>query len=153
MTGQQGVVRRGSALLLGLLLLPVVLAGCGSGAPRTPPTGAAPTGEGVGTVTVGPDGVQNITLQVQDDYVFTPDHFTVAPGKVHLTVVSVATQMTHNLEFPSGGGPQKVDASISLIGPGDQGSIDFDVETPGDYRFECGFHVQLGQVGTMTVRG
>jgi plastocyanin len=32
-------------------------------------------------------------------------------------------------------------------------TIEFTVQAPGDYPFECSFHVQLGQVGTMTVSG
>lgn len=145
---QRGVVRRGSGLLLGLVLL----AGCG--ADSSPGPAAAPTaGEGVGTVTVAPDGVQEITLQTQDDYVFTPDHFTVEPGKVRLTVVNVAKQATHSFAFTPDTGPARIDASISLLAPGDEKTIEFDAVTPGDYPFECSFHVQLGQVGTMTVGG
>ena len=104
-------------------------------------------------MTVGPDGVQEITLQTQDDYVFTPDHFTVAPGKVHLTVRNMAKQATHNFQFTKGAGPALLDAAIPLLAPGDVKTLDFDVQTPGDYPFECSFHVQLGQLGTMTVRG
>jgi plastocyanin len=148
MRGQHGVGRRGSALLLGL----VVLAGCGTDAPSSGAP-ASTTAEGVGTVTVGPDGVQEITLQTQDDYVFTPDHFTVDPGTVRLTLVNVATETTHNFTFTPDTGPAPIESSISLLAPGQELTIDFDVEAPGDYPFECSFHVQLGQVGTMTVRG
>ena len=130
----------------------VLLAGCGGNAPAS--SGATPTtAEGVGTVTVASDGVQEITLQTQDDYVFTPDHFTVDPGKVRLTVTNVAKQATHAFGFTPGKGPTRIDASIPLLGPGEKKTIDFDVATPGDYPFQCAFHVQLGQVGTMTVRG
>jgi plastocyanin len=148
MRGQHGVGRRGGALLLGL----VVLAGCGTDAPSSGAP-ASTTAEGVGTVTVGPDGVQEITLQTQDDYVFTPDHFTVDPGTVRLTLVNVAKETTHNFTFTPDTGPAPIESSISLLAPGQELTIDFDVETPGDYPFECSFHVQLGQVGTMTVRG
>ena len=135
-----------------MVLLPTVLAGCGSD--DSPGTGAAPTtAEGVGTVTVAPDGVQEITLQTQDDYVFTPDHFTVDPGAVRLTVINVAKQATHNFTFTPDAGPAPIDSSISLLAPGQEMTIDFDVTAPGDYPFECSFHVQLGQVGTMTVQG
>jgi plastocyanin len=130
----------------------VLLAGCGGDSPA--PSGSAPTtAEGVGTVTVAPDGVQEITLQTQDDYVFTPDHFTVAPGEVRLTVVNVAKQATHNFDFTPNTGPARIDAAISVLAPGEKKTIDFDVTAPGDYPFQCSFHVQLGQVGTMTVRG
>ena len=135
----------------GLAVALVLLTGCGSDAPTTSP--APTTAEGVGEVTVAPDGVQEITLQTQDDYVFTPDHFTVAPGTVRLTVTNVAKQATHNFEFTPGKGPAAIGAAIPLLSAGEEKTIEFDVATPGDYPFECSFHVQLGQVGTMTVRG
>ena len=92
MRGQRfGAGRRGGGLLLGLLVLPVVLAGCGE-EPAAPPTAAGPS---VGTVSTAADGVQEITLQTQDDYVFTPDTFTVEPGTVRLTVVNRAKDMTY----------------------------------------------------------
>jgi len=130
----------------------VLLAGCGGGSPVAS-TAAPSTAAGVGKVTVTADGVQEITLQTQDDYVFTPDHFTVAPGKVRLTVTNVAKETTHNFAFTPDKGPTRIDASIPLLAPGEKKTIDFDVQTAGDYPFQCSFHVQLGQVGTMTVRG
>jgi plastocyanin len=149
--GRRTTVRRGSGALLGLVVLSGVLAGCGGDEAGS---GAAPTtAAGLGKVTTGPDGVQEITLQTQDDYVFVPDRFTVDPGKVRLTVVNVAEEMTHNLEFTSGAGPEEISEGISLVAPGDEETIEFTVAEPGDHPFECSFHVQLGQVGTMTVRG
>jgi plastocyanin len=129
-----------------------VLAGCGGG----PGGGAsAPTSANasLGTVTTAPDGVQQVTLQTQDDYVFTPAHFTVAPGKVRLTVTNVAKQLTHNFRFTPGKGPTTIAAQITLLAPGQSQTIEFTVQQPGDYAFECSFHTQLGQVGTMTVSG
>jgi plastocyanin len=150
-TLRHGVVRRGGGLLLGLVLLSALLAGCGGNS--SGPAAPATTAEGVGTVTTAPDGVQEITLQTQDDYVFTPDHFTVDPGTVRLTVVNVAKQMTHNFQFTPDTAPEPIDSKISLLAPGQEMTIEFDVTAPGNYPFECSFHVQLGQVGTMTVRG
>jgi plastocyanin len=68
-------------------------------------------------------------------------------------VRNVAKQMTHSFRFSAGGGPAALGAQIPILAPGQEQTIDFTVQTPGDYRFECSFHVQLGQVGTMTVRG
>jgi plastocyanin len=104
-------------------------------------------------VTTAPDGVQEVTLQTQDDYVFTPDRFTVAPGEVRLTVVNVAEQLTHNFRFTPGAGPAEIGPEIPLLAPGETRTIEFTVTTPGDYGFECSFHTQLGQFGTMTVSG
>jgi plastocyanin len=149
MRGQRfGAGRRGGELLLGLLVLPAVLAGCGE-EPAAPPAAAGP---GVGTVTTAADGVQEITLQTQDDYVFTPDTFTVAPGTVRLTVVNAAKDMTHNFRFTPDAGPTSIGEEIDLLTAGQEVTIEFEVTEPGDYPFECSFHLQLDQVGTMTVR-
>jgi plastocyanin len=128
----------------------VLLAGCGGDSGGA---AATPTAEGVGTVTTGADGVQEITLQTQDDYVFTPSTFTVDPGEVRLTVVNVAEQMTHNFEFTADEGPEPIAEKIPVLAPGEEKTIEFTVTQPGDHPFECSFHIQLGQVGTMTVRG
>src|SRR3712207_4001568 len=82
----------------------LLLAGCGGDDPAGEASGSS--AEDLGTVTVAEDGVQELTLQTQDDYVFTPDRFTVAPGKVRLTLVNVADEMTHNLVFDEGKGPE-----------------------------------------------
>ena len=152
MRGQRfGAGRRGGELLLGLLVLPVVLAGCGGEPSAAPaPTTARPD---VGTVTTAADGVQEITLQTQDDYVFTPDTFTVAPGTVRLTVVNVAKDMTHNFRFTPDAGPTAIGEEIDLLAAGQEATIDLEVSAPGEYPFECTFHLQLDQVGTMTVSG
>ena len=142
-------VRRGGGALLGLVVLSGILAGCGGGDAAE---SAAPAA-GVGEVTIAPDGAQEITLQTQDDYVFVPDRFTVEPGTVRLTVVNVAEEMTHNFRFTPETGPAEIGSGIDFLAPGQEVTVDFEVTEPGDYPFECSFHVQLGQVGTMTVRG
>ena len=77
----------------------------------------------------------------------------MAPGEVRLTVVSTAKEMTHDFRFTADAGPAPIEKDIPLLAAGDTKTIDFTVEKPGDYPFECSFHVQLGQVGTMTVSG
>ncbi|TFV65149.1 UNVERIFIED_ORG: hypothetical protein E4P37_11470 [Bacillus sp. AZ43] len=129
-----------------------MLVGCGGGG-ESEETAAAPTRAGVGEVTTAADGVQEITVQTQDDYVFVPDRFTVDPGPVRLTLINVGEEMPHNLEFQPGKGPEEIDAGISMVAAGEEKTIEFTVTAPGDHPFECSFHIQLGQVGTMTVRG
>lgn len=137
-------------MLLGLLVLPAVLAGCGGGSDS--PAASPSVGPGVGTVTTAADGVQEITLQTQDDYEFIPDSFTVDPGTVRLTVVNVAEDLTHNFRFTPDEGPATIGEEIPLLTAGQEMTIEFEVTEPGDYPFECSFHIQLDQLGTMTVR-
>jgi plastocyanin len=145
------VRRRTGRLLIGTVLVVGALVGCG-GSPAVP--AASPSAlAGVGKVTTAPDGVQEVTIQTQDDYVFTPDHFTVKPGRVRLTVVNTATQLTHNFRFTPRKGPEEIPEGIELLAPGDRKTIDVTVRKPGEYPFECSFHVQLGQTGVMTVSG
>jgi plastocyanin len=130
----------------------VLLAGCGGDASSS--REAAPsTAPGVGVVTTAPDGVQEITIQTQDDYTFVPDAFTVAPGKVRLTVLSTATELTHNFRFEPEEGPEPIEPQIDFLGPGQSETIEFEVTAPGEHPFTCTFHTQLGQNGTMTVSG
>jgi plastocyanin len=137
---------------VGTVLVAAALAGCGAGSGGA--SAAPSTADGsLGKVTTGPDGVQSVTIQTGDDYVFTPDRFTVHPGPVRLTVTNVGRELTHNFRFTPGGGPQTIGAQILLLTSGQRQTIDFTVTTPGSYRFECSFHVDLGQVGTMTVSG
>jgi plastocyanin len=144
---------RRTAAAVGTVLVAAALSGCGgggSGKAAPAPTSAAAD---LGKVTTGADGVQRLTLQTQDDYVFTPNRFTVRPGKVELTVTNVGQELTHNFRFTPGGGPQAIGAQILLLPSGSRKTVDFTVQQPGAYRFECSFHADLGQVGTMTVSG
>ncbi|SDF19280.1 Plastocyanin [Blastococcus fimeti] len=147
----RGRTRRGTAALcVAAAIAAGVLTGCGGDEGSDGGSSGAST-EDLGTVTIADDGVQEVTLQTQDDYVFTPDTFTVAPGKVRLTVVNVAEEMTHNLKFDDGEGPEPIGAGIDFLAPGQEMTIDFEVSVPGDHPFVCTFHAQLNQVGTMTV--
>ncbi len=131
----------------------VLLAGCGSGGEPADDAAPATPRAGVGEVTVAADGVQEITIQTQDDYTFVPDSFTVAPGTVRLTLLNAAEEMTHNLEFDEDGGPEVIDAGIDFLGPQQEETIEFEVTAEGEHPFACTFHTQLGQTGTMTVAG
>ena len=71
---------------------------------------------------------------------------------MRLTVVNVAKDMTHNFRFTPDEGPTAIGEEIALLTAGQEVTIEFEVTEPGDYPFECSFHLQLNQVGTMTVR-
>jgi plastocyanin len=148
--GRPGPSRRLPAVVLLAVLL--VLTGCNNAEPALPKA-TRTTGGDVGALRTASDGVQEITLETGDDYVFTPAAFTVAPGQVRLTVRNTAAQLTHNFRFSAGKGPAEITEQIPVLAPGETKTIQFTVTTPGDYPFECTFHAALGQVGTMTVSG
>jgi plastocyanin len=139
-------------VLLAALLIALGLVGCSNRTPATPDATRTPDA-GVGQVTTDAEGVQEVTIETGDDYVFTPNAFTVAPGTVRLTVTNTAKQLTHNFMFTTGAGPAAITEQIPLLAPGQSETIEFTVTQPGDYPFECTFHTALGQVGTMTVSG
>ena len=141
-----------AGLLPACLVAVAVLSGCDNAQPALPEATRTAGGD-VGAVSTAADGFQEITLETGDDYVFTPDTFTVAPGQVRLTVRNSAEQMVHNFEFSAGQGPAAIAEKIPVLPPGDVQTIEFTVTATGDYPFECTFHLALGQVGTMTVQG
>lgn len=150
MTSPDSILSRRTVLLAGLAGIgAAALSACG-GDPEAPPDDGQREGTG-GAVSVAPDGTQEITLLVRDDYEFYPAAFTVSVGQVRLTLSSEAKELTHNFRFTPGAGPSEIDEEIPIVAPGDSDTIEFAVEQPGDYRYECSFHVALGQIGTMTV--
>ena len=143
--------RRSVGGFLGSLVLVGALAACGGGG--TPAAAAHSSLPGVGKVTTAPDGVQQVTIETQDNYKFTPAQFTVAPGRVRLTVVNGAASFTHSFRFSQGKGPEPIAPTIPVLAPGERQTIEFSVQKRGSYPFECSFHTQLGQFGVMTVGG
>ena len=75
-------------MVVGAVLGVGALTGCGagSGAAAAASSSVDPS---LGKVTTGADGVQQVTIQTGDDYVFTPNHVAVHPGEVKLTVTNV----------------------------------------------------------------
>ncbi|MGI8722846.1 MAG: cupredoxin domain-containing protein [Geodermatophilaceae bacterium] len=140
--------RRPLAVLL-VVVLAVLVSGCsGTPEPQEPDPG---NGNAVGEVTVGPDGVQSITLVSSDDYRFVPAMFTVMPGQVRITLDNAAVQLTHSLAFPPGRSPDDIAESIPVVAPSESDTIEFSISTPGEYAFVCSFHEALGHTGVMTV--
>ncbi len=141
------LIQRRWIAVLAIALLAVVLGGCGGPAPAPAAERSSPPGE----VSVGPDGVQSITLVSGDDYRFVPSEFTVMPGQVSLTLENEATQLTHSFAFPPGSSPSDISESIPVVAPTESDTIEFTVSTPGEYRFICSFHEALGHTGVMRV--
>lgn len=136
--------RRGACLLLALTVATSLVAGCGSDTSDGVAEDAGPTAV---TLTPGPDGVQEVTVDASDSYKFTPSTIEVKVGKVRLTMINNAEQATHSLAFKPGG-PEE---DIPFLGPGEEDTIDFSVDLPGEYEFFCTFHEALNQRGTLVV--
>lgn len=138
--------RNGSqALAGGFAACCLLLAACQH---SQPPQVSAPQ-QGDVTVTAGPDGVQAVQVEANPQYRFVPATVRVGTGRVRITL-RVAGATPHNLTFTS-----LVDAgrrvAVPTLSGGVQQSIDFRVSTPGQYRFVCTIHQDLGQTGTLIV--
>jgi plastocyanin len=99
------------------------------------------------------DGVQEVSIQTQDDCVFTPNRFSAKRGTNRLTVTNVGTHISHSFRFTPGQGPEPIPQQILPLTAGQKQTIQFTVIRPRTDQFECTFHVDLGQMGTMTVGG
>jgi plastocyanin len=138
--------RKGSLALAGGLAAACLLpAACQR---SQPPQASAPQ-QGDVTVTPGPDGVQSVQVEATSQYRFVPATIRVVTGKVRITL-HVAGATPHNLTFTSLADAGRRVAVPTLSG-GVQQSVDFRVSTPGQYRFVCTIHQNLGQTGTLIV--
>lgn len=63
---------------------------------------------GSGTVSVAPDGTQEITLLVRDDYDFRPAGLSATTGRVRLSLTSEADELTRNFRFTPRAGPTAI---------------------------------------------
>lgn len=145
------IVSRRTVLLTGLAGVgAMALSACGSDPDESSDDAPADVAAD-GTVSIAPDGTQEVTVLVRDDYDFYPAAFTVTTGRVRLSLISEAKELTHNFRFTPGVGPAEIAEEIPILAPGESDTMEFPVDQLGDYQFECSFHVALGQIGTMTV--
>ncbi|MFV0533881.1 MAG: cupredoxin domain-containing protein [Cumulibacter sp.] len=119
----------------------MMVAACSDSAEE--PEKSAPSG----AVTVEDDGTQVVDLRETEDYRFNPESPHVLIGKVRIDMMNTSQAVTHSLAFKPGG----PDEEIPFINPGETKSIAFSIANPGEYKFFCTFHEQLGQRGTLTV--
>ena len=138
---------RGGVAVVLAMLAAAALGGCGN-PPDPPELERANT---AGEVSVGPYGLQSITLVSSDDYRFVPAEFTVEPGQVSVTLENAAAQLTHSLVYPPGRNPGEIAESIPVVAPSEVDTLEFTVSAPGEYVFICSFHESLGHTGVMTV--
>lgn len=135
--------RRVCTLFAGFAAVVLAMSACSNttaSVNRRPHTGTA-------TATIGPDGVQQVTIEATDTFRFVPSTFYVHPGKVRVTLVHVGTQAPHDWQvtkYPS-------DYVPLLHGQGQQASTTFIAPSPGRYQYVCTIHASKGQTGTMVV--
>ena len=120
-----------------LLLVAVVIAGCGSDDSSDETGGTTPAAGSSGTVEL-----------VATDFEFDPS--TVAVAAAGTTTVRLTNDggTTHALEIDG----QGIEEETDEIGPGESAVVTVDLE-PGEYELYCpvGNHADEGMVGTLTV--
>ena len=109
---------------------------------------AAPNRRGhAGSATASTEnGVQQVTLVVNDNFRFDPSTVTVHPGTVKVTLVHRGKGAPH--DFSVDGAPAD---HVPLVSAGQTTSSTFTTPAPGTYRFECTLHVAQGMTGTLVV--
>jgi plastocyanin len=92
------------------------------------------------------NGVQQITVYVNDTYRFDPNVITVHPGKVQVILVHQGTGAPHDLQVVGFPGD-----FVPLVRGGGTTTATFVAPAPGSYRFICTIHEAQGQTGTLVV--
>ena len=92
------------------------------------------------------NGVQQVTIEVADDFRFHPSTITVHPGMVQIVLKHIGTGAPHDWELT------KFAADfVPVTDAGQTRSATFVAPAPGRYKFVCTIHQRQGQQGTMIV--
>ena len=92
------------------------------------------------------NGVQQVTLTVNDTFRFDPSRVVVHPGTVKITLVHKGSGAPH--DFALNGFPAD---QTGLVNAGGTTSTTFTTPSAGTYAFECTLHVTQGMTGTLVV--
>jgi len=92
------------------------------------------------------NGVQQVTLVVNDKFRFDPSTITVHQGTVKVTLVHQGSGAPH--DFSVDGAPAD---HVPLARAGTTTSATFTTPAPGTYRFVCTLHIAQGMTGTLVV--
>ena len=101
---------------------------------------------GAMTAEAGSDGIQKITVVVNDTYRFYPSTLTVHPGTVQITLKHEGTGAPHDLSVV--GLPADF---VPLTHAGQTSTASFTAPAPGRYTFVCTIHEAQGQTGALIV--
>jgi plastocyanin len=124
------------------LVLVVALAGCSNR--EAAPNRRGHPGSTTASTTV--NGVQQVTVAVNDTFRFDPSRITVHPGTVKIILVHQGSGAPHDFSLNSVSGDQ-----TGLVRAGATTSTTFTTPAPGTYTFECTLHVAQGMTGTLVV--
>ncbi|MDQ6937121.1 MAG: cupredoxin domain-containing protein [Actinomycetota bacterium] len=91
-------------------------------------------------------GVQEITIDVDNSFRFTPSTITVHRGRVKVTLHHLGPGAPHNWQLTGIPGDY-----VATVWPGQTASVSFVAPAPGSYEFVCTIHQRQGQTGTMVV--
>ena len=139
-SGAAGNVRAASLALSAVLVVSLSTA-CSnnqSAANRQPYEGT--------TAAAATNGVQTITLRVDNGFRFHPSTIVVHPGTVQITLDHGPTGAPHNWQLSGLPG-----AYVPPVGAGAKGTVTFTAPAAGKYTFVCTIHERQGQTGTMIV--
>jgi len=119
--------------------LAVALSGCSSGG-----VASSPQDTRAAVASMGPDGVQQVSIDGNDKLRFVPSVIQAKTGKLAVTLHN-AGQTNHILGFDALG------ADTGNVGGGSSKTVTFTVTTPGTYTFVCSYHRDAGMVGRLVV--
>ena len=124
-----------------VLMLAVVIAGCTNR--QASPNRRGHPGSSTAAMV---NGVQQVTLTVNDTFRFDPSRVVVHPGTVKITLVHKGSGAPH--DFALNGFPAD---QTGLVNAGGTISTTFTTPSAGTYAFECTLHVTQGMTGTLVV--
>ena len=124
-----------------VLILAVVIAGCTNR--QASPNRRGHPGSSTAAMV---NGVQQVTLTVNDTFRFDPSWVVVHPGTVKITLVHKGSGAPH--DFALNGFPAD---QTGLVNAGGTTSTTFTTPSAGTYAFECTLHVTQGMTGTLVV--
>jgi len=124
-----------------VLILAVVIAGCTNR--QASPNRRGHPGSSTAAMV---NGVQQVTLTVNDTFRFDPSRVVVHPGTVKITLVHKGSGAPH--DFALNGFPAD---QTGLVNAGGTTSTTFTTPSAGTYAFECTLHVTQGMTGTLVV--
>ncbi|MDQ6649916.1 MAG: cupredoxin domain-containing protein [Actinomycetota bacterium] len=131
--------RRAPLAVAAAVLLAVALGGCSSGGVASSPQDTRPV-----VATLGPDGVQQVSIDGNDKLRFVPSVIQARTGRLAITLHN-AGQTNHIL------GIDVLGADTGNVGGGSSKTVSFTVTTPGSYEFVCSYHRDAGMLGRLVV--